>query len=495
MRLLLAIVALCPVVGIAKTPAPLVDQVRSLIGQQLSSSLPIVAKINEVDQDGLSALHHAAIFGDLPLVLFLLANGADPKLKDQHKRYPLDHVVGIAEKDLSCQQMLIASHLTEAICGIGLDKGDHLSGRSGRYYPALTWAMLAEDQARIEQLLDAGADPRLASLRRYPNNKDPQKNAFEASLSVNNQQLIAIMKDNLGNSFVPLIHKRMRVAIHDNDHKMLERLFALVDAEDFFVSELLILAVDVGVSASVIDTLVANGAKVNVRNSRGNTPLLIAARGRRSTTIEALIKHGAEVNDVDANGTPAMLVAAGAKSIVGGLYSIEVFLKHGVDVDSRDADGNTIASYGAARGEPALVRLAIKYGADVNVSYVDRYLGGNTKPLLFWAIYYGDLVSELLEAGADPNVYFEAKATGYITEGYTPLMVAVYYRRLKEVSSLLDSGADSSLTNNKGQTALEMALEKLTEERASFGANDGVKKEKKQAQEEILVEIISLLME
>ena len=108
MRLLLAIVALHSVVAIAKTPVPLSEQIRSLIGVQLNSSLPIVARINEVDEDGLNALHHAAILGDLPLVKFLLANGANPIVKDQYRRYALDYVVAIAEKDLSCQQKLIA---------------------------------------------------------------------------------------------------------------------------------------------------------------------------------------------------------------------------------------------------------------------------------------------------------------------------------------------------------------------------------------------------
>ena len=172
--------------------------------------------------------------------------------------------------------------------------------------------------------------------------------------------------------------------------------------KNFFVTELLILAAEVGASATIIDMLVVNGAKVNVRNSRGNTPLLIAARGRRSTTVEALIKHGAEVNDVDANGTPAMLVAAGVRNIVGRIYSIEVFLKHGVDVNSRDADGNTLAGYGATRDEPELVQLAIKYGGDVNISYRNRW--GIVKSLLEWAVSYGGgLVREVLEGGADPN--------------------------------------------------------------------------------------------
>ena len=60
--------------------------------------------------------------------------------------------------------------------------------------------MLAEDQTRVEKLLDARADPRLTSIKTYPKNEE-QMNAFEASLLVNNQQLITIVKDNLGSFF------------------------------------------------------------------------------------------------------------------------------------------------------------------------------------------------------------------------------------------------------------------------------------------------------
>ena len=341
-------------------------------------------------------------------------------------------------------------------------------------------AVLAGELTRAEELLDAGADPRLTGVKKHGNQ---QKNAI--SLAINNQQFIALLENKLGSSFVPLIRGQMEDAVKNKNHELLARLFDLIDTRDeFFATDLLMLAASVG-AFNLIDTLVANGAKVNARNREGDSPLLRAAAHGRPQTAEMLIKHGADVNDIDALGRSAMQLAYGTSTI-------EVFLNHGIAVDSRDANNNTLAGRGATRNEPSLIRLAIKHGGDVNIHYVNRWQ--LRESLLNWAVrYHGEMVEELLEAGADPNVFSATSSTNVDVE-LTPLMLAAYRSSTKNVRVLIAGGADHSLTNSKGQTALDIALERLNELRELTSDFDHINKNY-EAQKESLVEIISLLME
>ena len=61
-------------------------QVQSLVGKKLTSSLAIINKINEADELGRTALHHAIMLGKLPLVEFFIDNGADLRAADNNNK-------------------------------------------------------------------------------------------------------------------------------------------------------------------------------------------------------------------------------------------------------------------------------------------------------------------------------------------------------------------------------------------------------------------------
>jgi ankyrin repeat protein len=128
------------------------------------------------------------------------------------------------------------------------------------------------------------------------------------------------------------------------------------------------------------------------------------------------------------------------------------------------------------------VKLLIEAGANANVA--DAY---QQETPLMWAAAegHGDVVNELLKAGADPNRQAhingisERKHGDHPTGGFTALMFATRNGHDDVAAALIKGGADPKLTNGDGLTASMVAIvndrfdlaAKLVELGAS--ANDG----------------------
>ena len=135
--------------GYRQSSPVLREYIRSLCGARLDNSLVVVEQINVVDDAGLSPLHHAAIFGDLPLTKFLLANGADPLLKDDNGLRPFDYAERLARLFMLPRQMIIVSYLLEKTWGV--------NGTDQQGWTALMWAIVGGGHVRVKELLNAGA--------------------------------------------------------------------------------------------------------------------------------------------------------------------------------------------------------------------------------------------------------------------------------------------------------------------------------------------------
>lgn len=143
------VIAVCWLVGYRQSSPVLREYIRSLGGAHLDNSLVIVNQINVVDDAGLGPLHHAAILGDLPLIKFLLANGADPMLKDNNDLRPFDYAERLARWFMLPQQMVMVSYLLEKTWGV--------NGTDEQGWTALMWAIVGGDRVRVKELLDAEA--------------------------------------------------------------------------------------------------------------------------------------------------------------------------------------------------------------------------------------------------------------------------------------------------------------------------------------------------
>lgn len=74
------------------------------------------AQANWQNQDGLSALHVAAIWGNAPAVKQLLGNGADPIVADEEDMTPLDHALSQGECRPRPPRSYRRGHATSTAC-------------------------------------------------------------------------------------------------------------------------------------------------------------------------------------------------------------------------------------------------------------------------------------------------------------------------------------------------------------------------------------------
>lgn len=153
--------------------------------------------------------------------------------------------------------------------------------------------------------------------------------------------------------------------------------------------------------AAQVRELIARGADLETRGEHGRTPLVAATKNRATAAARELIDAGADVNAADDLADSAYLYA-GAE----GLDEIlEMTLTHGADLRSLNRYGGTALIPACEHGHTETVRRLIEAGVDVN------HVNDSGWTAMHEAIVYGDgssryrtVVAELLAAGADPSI-------------------------------------------------------------------------------------------
>lgn len=169
--------------------------------------------------------------------------------------------------------------------------------------------------------------------------------------------------------------------------------------------------------------------------------------------LRQLIADGAltNVNEKDDNGWTLLHFA----SNYGNLEIVKELLKNGASIDEKDNIGQT-SLYDASRlNHLEIVKELLKNGAFINAKSITGWTS------LYLAAYHDhlELVKELLKNNAQVNEQNNS--------GWTALHSASYWNHLEIVKVLIDY-SDLSITNNKGETALDVAK---TQEIKDFIAN------------------------
>lgn len=156
--------------------------------------------------------------------------------------------------------------------------------------------------------------------------------------------------------------------------------------------------------------------------------------------VGALLERGFDPNSFSPRGLPAL-----CEAIKKEAFDVALALaRHpATDVDARTPQDESPLMLAALKGHLELVRLLLDRGADVNKP--------GWTPLHYAATGGG---AELIELLLARHAYIDAESPNQST----PLMMAAMYGGPDSVQVLLDAGADPTIKNNLGLTAVDFAL-------------------------------------
>ncbi len=247
-------------------------------------------------------------------------------------------------------------------------------------------------------------------------------------------------------------------------------------------------------NTAIVEHLIAKGSDINLEDSKGETPLTFAAIGAQSNTAlyEAFFKAGTDPKKKYRDGVNLMHMAiAGDKSLALTNY----FTSKGMSLKDTDVDGNTTFDYAARSGNIALLKSLIEKGVkytnnallfaaqgsrrEVTSLETYKYLVEDLKLKPTTANKNGETVLHFL-AGKPNQIevinYFLTKGVPVNTsnnEGNTPLMVAAAARDIAALELLLPLVSNINAQNEKGESALTLAVKSGTPEAVIVLLNKG----------------------
>lgn len=241
-------------------------------------------------------------------------------------------------------------------------------------------------------------------------------------------------------------------------------------------------------NVALIKTLIAKGAKLNIKDSHLMSPLTFtAAVGQTNYTLyDTFIANGIDIKtDVNGNGANALLLIFPS---LKKLSDADYFIKKGLRFTDIDNDGNGIFNYVVRSGNKELLAEIIKK----DIPY--KNLNKKGENAMFFATrgtrrgyhpleYYkyleslGIAINIVNKNGETPlhnlsyrnnNIktltYFISKGININqadNEGYTALLNASAYNSLEVVKLFAEKTKDINHTNKKGQSALTRSFRNI----------------------------------
>ena len=147
--------------------------------------------------------------------------------------------------------------------------------------------------------------------------------------------------------------------------------------------------------------LLGEGEDLEARDSRGRTPLIVAAEEGETDRVAELVECGARVDAGDDCNWTAMMRAASR----GHTDILAFLLDHGAEINHAEKTGYTALMGAVIANRPEAVRLLLARGADPDIQ---EYENGQTALMMAVRNRNPELVRLLLTAGADPELVNKA---------------------------------------------------------------------------------------
>ncbi len=283
--------------------AAIIDAVRTRNRATLERLIAAEPRLaSSADAAGSTPLHHAAGFGTLDSLTFLLDHGADVNAKNRRGSTPLFWAL----HDEAKVRLLVARGAAVKI--------KQVEGRSPVYQAAL----LGNGYSVLRFLLENGGGPNVATL----NGLTP-----------------------LGGAALRGDVEAMRLLIDKG---------AAIDAKNGAGATALMNAATNG-SLSAVQLLLDKGADPNLRTKLGETALGNAAGAGNAATVKLLLDRGADVNSRNSRGYSPLMLAAGSDAMNADI--VKLLIANGADTSfSADYD-ETALMLAAKRGHTDVTRL------------------------------------------------------------------------------------------------------------------------------------------
>jgi uncharacterized protein len=446
---------------------PLLEAARTFDHETALSLVAQGADVNAAENDGTTALLWAAHAGDNTLVAALLGAGADPNAANRYGLTPLqaaadggfaDSVTALLEAGADPNTVLpegetilmTAAHsgntkVLEALLArdVDIEARDSFYGET-----ALIWAAVEDHANAVNALLAHGANVDAPSATMdYASRRAGQS---VLGLGAWTPVMYAARENSL-EAGRALIEAGANLDVQDPDGAT-ALVIAIINAHYEFAN----LLIEAGADTNIGDNEAGMGPlyavvdmhRLAVGHGRGTPPpvgLLTAV-----DTARALLEHGADPN------------AALKKAILTRTHTIG---------DTALGEGATPLLRAAKSGDIEMVRLLVDHGADAFATMPNGTTALHFVAGLAWrdgspiAPSYDQGTEQEAVATIDYLVDLGLSVNAQNDSGDTPLHAAVSGRKSKMiVARLLELGADPLKENGRGQSAVELAKARGTEE-------------------------------
>ena len=266
------------------------------------------ADVNHKSRNGQSALHLAALGGQVEVARYLLENSAEVNIKTGADLTPL---------------MTAAQRGQRSVVDLLLRHGANIEARDNHDQTALLYAIDQEHKVIVERLLRHGADV---------NVKDDDENSALHFASCRGYRDVTAL---------------------------LLKCNASVDVENKHGDTALMKAAAHG-HGEVVEQLIQSGADVNRRNNNRETALIKAARRGYRDIAALLLQHNSTtLNSRDKQHRTALIWAA----IAGHRDVAELLLYHNAKLEVRDKYNKTAFDYAEEHGRQSVIDL-LKHKVD-----------------------------------------------------------------------------------------------------------------------------------